>query len=131
MDDLDLVTTQKIYYPGAYNNLPHVSKNFHCLVQLAGDTSIVALELKNVKEHVLRFESDYTYHFREFQGFSTYFVNKIHVGVQKFIHSCALGSILNLNISAIKFGTFLKSIENKEISFVSLPAFVKKKEERK
>ena len=58
-------------------------------------------------------------------------MNKIHVGVQKFIHSCVLGSVSNLNISAIEFGTFLKSIENREISFVCLPAFVKKKAKKK
>ena len=36
-----------------------------------------------------------------------------------------------MNISAIKFGTFPKSIENREISLVFFSAFVKKKEERK
>ena len=36
----------------------------------------MALKLNNVKEHVVRFESDYTYHFREFPGFGAYFVKK-------------------------------------------------------
>ena len=56
-DNLELVTTQKISYPESYNNIRQVSKNFHSLVQeLAGETSIMLLELQNVKEHVVRFK---------------------------------------------------------------------------
>ena len=58
-------------------------------------------------------------------------VNKIHVRIQKFIHSFAMGYALKLDISEINFGSFLKTSKDREISFILLPAFVKKPDSKK
>ena len=82
-------------------------------------------------DHVTKSKTDYTFYFKKFHGFDAFFVNKIHVGVQKFIHLYSMGFASKLNIKAIKFRSFLKTIENREIIFVRLPAFIKKKEPKK
>ena len=91
-DDLDLVTNHKIHYPEAYNELRHVTKNLSCPAhKLEAERSVPAQEMRNVVNRVAKFSTDYTYHFKEFNGFGAFFVNKIHIGIQKFIHSCAMG----------------------------------------
>ena len=42
-----------------------------------------------------------------------------------------MGYASKLNISAIEFGSFLKAIQNREISFVCLPVFIKKQDPKK
>ena len=131
-DDLALVTNQKIQYPESYNALRHFVRNFTFLVvELAGSNSIVASELLEVVAHVEKFETDYSYHFHEFQGFGAFFINKIHVGIQKFLHSCACGQVSKLNLLAIEFKHFLKSIDGREITFVRLPSYLRKPKSKK
>ena len=122
-DDLALVTNQKIQYLELYNALRHFVRNFTFLVvELAGSSSIVTSEILEVVAHVEKFETDYSYHFLEFQGFGAFFINKIHVGIQKFLHSCACGQVSKLNLLAIEFKHPLKSIDGREITFVCLPS---------
>ena len=82
--------------------------------------------MRNVVNHVAKLETDYTYHFKELNRIGSFFVNKIHGGIQKFIQSCAMGYASKLNIGAIEFVLFLKILKNREISFIRLPVFVKK-----
>ena len=64
-DNLDLVMNQKIHYPESYSGLRHVTKNFSCPTHdLAGERSIIAQEMRNVVEHVAKFETDYTFNFK-------------------------------------------------------------------
>ena len=42
-----------------------------------------------------------------------------------------MGYALKLNISAIKFGLFFKTIKNRKISFIRLLAFLKKLDSKK
>ena len=73
------------------------------------------------------FESDYIWHFSEFSNFGAFFINKIHVSVQKFIHYCAFKVPNKLNIQAIKFSTSLSLIDGREINFICIPKFLKEK----
>ena len=131
-DDLDLVTNQKVQYPESYNALRHFVKNFTFLVvELAGSSSVVASELLEVLAHVEKFETDYLYHFLEFQGFGAFFINKIHVGIQKFLHSCTCGQVSKLNLLAIEFKHLLKSINGREITFIRLPSYLRKPKSKK
>ena len=84
-----------------------------------------------VVAHVEKFETDYSYHFHEFQGFGAFFINKIHVGIQKFLHSCACGQVSKLNLLAIEFKHLLKSIDGREITFVRLPSYLRKPKSKK
>jgi hypothetical protein len=54
-------------------------------------------------------------------------MQKIHVGVQKMIHSCADGVVSQINFRAINFTTLLESVENREISFIRAPKWLKTK----
>ena len=78
-----------------------------------------------VLKHICKFETDYTYHFAEFPKFGAYFLNKIHVGTQKYIHSCAIHSPNSLNLSVIDFSNFLSGIDSREINFIRLPKYIK------
>lgn len=131
-DDLALVTNQKIQYPESYNALRHFVKNFtYLVVELAGPRAIIASEILEVLAHVEKFETDYAYHFLEFQGFGAFFINKIHVGTQKFLHSCACGQVSKLNLRAIEFKHLLKSIDEREVSFIRLPSYLRKPKTKK
>ena len=73
----------------------------------------------------MSFETDYVYHFIKFPLFGAWFINKIHTGVQKFLHSCALGKVDKLKLQALDFRNILSSVEDRSIAFVRSPAYVK------
>ena len=115
-DDMVLITQQKIKSPTSYNELRHYTKNFYCLKKIiAGEGSIIEEELGLVASHVRDNELDYTYHFDEFPFFGAWFLNRIHVGVQRFIHSCAEREIPKLKLKAIDFRELLKSVKERTI----------------
>ena len=88
-----LATTQKVQFPETYNNLRHfVKKIAYLILCLVGEQAILTTSLMLVLKHICKFEMDYTYHFAEFPKFGAYFLNKIHVGTQKYIHSCVIRS---------------------------------------
>ena len=125
-EDMILITQQKIKSPTNYNELRHYTKNFHCLNKImAGVGSILETGLRMVASHVMDYETDYVFHFNELPLFGAWFINKIHVGVQKFLHSCALGELNKLDLKAIDFVDLLRSIQDRSIAFVRAPSYVK------
>ena len=125
-EDMILITQQKIKSPTNYNELRHYIKNFHCLNKaIAGAESILEEQLGEVTTHVSNYETDYVFHFNEFPLFGAWFINKIHVGVQRYLHSCALGIPSKLDTTAIDFSDMIRSIQNRSIAFVRAPSYVK------
>ena len=123
---MTLVTNQKVNFPESYNTLRHFVKNFAFLILVIAETeAILTGSLMQVLKHVCKYESDYIWHFVEFPNFGAFFINKIYVGVQKFIHSCAFKNTNKLDIQAIEFSNFLSSIDSREINFIRLPKFLK------
>ena len=92
---------------------------------LAGRGVILVDSLEELNNHVVKFEIEYCYHFSEFPNFGAYFLNKVHVGVQRFLYSCASGISSRLNVRALDFSGFLSSIENRSIEFIRLPKYIK------
>lgn len=67
----------------------------------------------------------YIYHFNELPNFGAFFLNKLYVGIQKFIHSCALRKTNCLELKAIDFTSLLSSIDSHKINFICIPKCVK------
>ena len=85
------------------------------------------MEIGKVKQYILDNEQEYTYHFNEFPNFRAFFMHKIHVGVQKFLHSCANRNKQDINLKEIDYSPFLESIQERELYFIWSPPWLKKR----
>ena len=125
---MDLMTNQKVKFAKTHSELKHYITNFNSLTSiLFGPQALLSMAMEQTKQHILENEQEYVFHFNEFPNFGAFFMHRVHVGVQKFLHSCADRSIKDINIKAIDYSPLLESIKEREIHFIRSPPWLKKR----
>lgn len=110
-DDINKMTTQTVRFPRCFNLLNYTIKNFSELTKiLFGQDSILASTLTKVSHHIRDSEIAYTRLFSQHWWFGAAILDRIHIRVQMYLSSCALGNSQLVNFTALEFDDMLNKI---------------------
>ena len=125
------MTKQTVFFPRTYNSLKHTFKNFYSLTKvLFGLDALLTQALAVLYNHIHQFEIQYTKCFQQNWWFGASIIDRVHVRVQMFLHSDALGNPQRINIIVLDLADFLNKIAMDEF-IASQPWWLDQSEDKK